>query len=703
MDKESLILIINNFDKKKFEQLVKLVLQDVLKINAVNGDSLIIKKGAPKKTAPVLYILLIDKCASIDSALLKKKIREYNVEQIYFFFRYNINDAELRRKDLYLEEEYDTHVTCMCSSTLAEFIIDSNMEDKLFSDGVEYCQIRPSDVDYLTAAFHAMTIFSTDVNDLKGKVYDDAILFKVSSKHYKCKEELTNDVLDFLQLPKEKDEIIMKRIDSLLSRGQMHKESVGFVLLSSVENDIEARKKAYLYELGTLTSAQIELMRDDYKVDWTKDDSKKIAMLLSFSALDNQIRILREAKTKIDHPIFKMAKGSEQKIIKYFTKEKGLDEERAHEAFEKFAKIAATHPLIIKITRACIYLALEGSNPLSSAQALGASKWKDFCVMLEPTVAIPYICSQLYTGGVTKLFEKSIISVQKAITLTSKVSIPSSYINECAGHLLAARNYQSIELDPVEMVYSNNAFVSNYFSLYNSGCKLPPSFLDYLATFSSAIKTERSDIKGWVREIMTDMSSLLMKGNVNQENIPLYNDEDLKDYENEYSLCLRERNKEKPEHLVHHDTIALKYTNDKVIHDNEHWIILSYDGILTRVGSQPFYKGWICSPIKFLELTNISRQLSETQMVSILHSVASFSERTLAVGAKIMDRIVQYASPEMQTWEFKQELDLFKREMKESLHSNDDIEKEIIMRTDKFLKDRGIVINEEEIEITISN
>ena len=41
--------------------------------------------------------------------------------------------------------------------------------------------------------------------------------------------------------------------------------------------------------------------------------------------------------------------------------------------------------------------------------------------------------------------------------------------------------------------------------------------------------------------------------------------------------------------------------------------------------------------------------------------------------------------------------------MKESLHSNDDIEKEIIMRTDKFLRDRGIEINEEETEITISN
>ena len=79
----------------------------------------------------------------------------------------------------------------------------------------------------------------------------------MSSNHYENKEELTKDVLDFLKLPEEKDEVIMKRIDSLLSRGQMHKESVGFVLLPSVENDIEARKKAYLYELSSLTSAQI--------------------------------------------------------------------------------------------------------------------------------------------------------------------------------------------------------------------------------------------------------------------------------------------------------------------------------------------------------------------------------------------------------------------------------------------------------------
>lgn len=496
----------------------------------------------------------------------------------------------------------------------------------------------------------------------------------------------------------------MKRIDSLLSKGQIRKETEGFTLLPSILKEIETRQKAYFYELDSLTSAQVDLMRTDYNIDWNENDSKKIATLLAFSAIENQIRILQEAGSEIDHAIFRMVKNSDKKILRYLQRVKNLDEEKANEALENLAQIAASHPLIIKITRACIYLALEGSNPLSSARALGASKWKDFNVMLEPTVAIPFICSQLYHGEVTNSFKRSVNSVQRAITLTSRVSIPYSYINECAGHLLAARKYNNIDLDPDEMAHSNNAFVANYYSLIKAGAKLPDSFMDYLATFSVAIKTEKSNVKAWVREIMTDLTSLLLKGHVIQEAIPFYTDDDLKDYEIEYSHFLSEKNKEKPGHLVHHDTIALKYTNDRVAKYNDHWIILSYDSILTKVGNQSFYKGWICSPEKFLEMTNISIPLSETQMVSVLHSVASFSERTLAIGAKIMDRIIQYASSEMQNWEFKLELDKFKKEMKASLNStNEEFDTELITRTDEFLKNKGIVVNDEDFDITIDH
>lgn len=517
MDRESLSLTISGFDKKQFEQTIAMVLQDSLGISAENEESLILKKGVKKTISdPVLYHIFMDKRTEVDSALLKKKIREYKINRLFFIFKYKLSNAELLQKGIHYEKEYGISIDCMCSSTLAELIIENNLESKLFSDGIDYRQISSSDIDYLTAAFHSMTIASADVKDLKGKVYDDAILFIVSSNQCMNKEDLTKEVLDFLKLPKEKDEVIMKRIDSLLTRGLMHKESVGFVLLPSVKIDIEARKKAYLYELSSLTSAQIDLMRNEYNVDWNEDDSKKIATLLAFSAIDNQIRILREAKTKIEHPIFLMAKNSDKKILAFLKQEKGLDEEKSNEALENLAQLAATHPLIIKITRACIYLALEGSNPLSSAQALGANKWSDFFVMLEPTVAIPYICSILYQGEVTKTFEKSVKCVSRAITLTSKVSIPYSYINECAGHLLAARKYKDIDLDPIEMAHSNNAFVSNYYSLLNSGAKLPPSFIEYLANFSSAIITEKSNVKAWVREIMADLTSLLIKGNVIQ-------------------------------------------------------------------------------------------------------------------------------------------------------------------------------------------
>lgn len=57
MDRESLTLIINGFDKKKFEQAVSIVLQDILEIIAVNEDSLVMKKGVKKNDSQFCALL----------------------------------------------------------------------------------------------------------------------------------------------------------------------------------------------------------------------------------------------------------------------------------------------------------------------------------------------------------------------------------------------------------------------------------------------------------------------------------------------------------------------------------------------------------------------------------------------------------------------------------------------------------------------
>jgi len=698
MDKESLALTINGFDKKKFEQTVKIVLKEVFKTSAENDNN--INSKTKDVDTSVLYHLFLDKNSKLDSTVLKEKINKFNIQNIYFCYKYNVKTAESVKNEVEFGNEYKITVKCIGSSLLAELIIENNLVSKIYSEDAIDRQIKPTDIDYLTAAFHSFTIASSEVNELKGNVYDDAILFKISSSNYHEKKEITKDVLDFLNLPSEKEEIINNRIDSFLTRKWIQKNETGFNLSSSVDDDIKNRKQAYLQDLSTLTSAQIDLMRNKYRVEWNDDDSKEIATYLAFYAIDSQIKILREARTKLEHPIFKLVKDGNEKLLSYLRSKKGLDDATSNKAVEDLVHIAERHSLIIKITRACLYIALEGSDPLSSAQSLGASHWNDFHVMLEPTVAIPFICSRLYITKNTKSFEKSVKSVNKAIELTSKVAIPHSYINECAGHLLTARKYLAFELDPHEMEYSSNAFVSNYYSEKNAGTDMPHSLMEYLATFSSAIRTEKNNIKAWVREIMVDLTELLTKGQITQEIIPSFNDDALKDYENNYSHYLSENNKTKPNHLIRHDATVLKYTNDRMANNNEHWIILSYDVALTKVGNQPSYKGWICSPEKFLEMTYISDSLSEAQMVSIIHSIASISQNELSIGAKIMDRIVAYASPNMQNWKFKQELDTFKKEMKARFNNtNKDFDRELIVSTDNFLKEKGININEEDMEV----
>lgn len=703
MDKESLALIISNFNKSRFEIASKILLDEVFKCDAINVESLSVKEGELTQCfTPWAYCLVMDKQDAIFNTLLLKRIQKYKLSRLYVFCKCNMSAAEIARNSNWFSTELSIQVNFYDQLTIAELLIEANKESDVIEAEDENKNIKKIDTDYLTAALHSFTLGSSEVKYLKGQVYDDAILFKVSSSNYCLKEDLLKDVVDYLKLPLVKLDTLSRRVDSLLSKGALRKEGNEFKLSESMSAEIACRIKAYLYELESMHSAQTDLMRDDFHVDWDLDDSKTVSTLLAFSAIEGKIKLLREARVDVDHPLLKMTKGSCEKIRRFFMGKKNLSYEQAVEALQKLAELASTHPLIIKITRACMYMALEGSNPLSAAKALGANTWKDFQVMLEPTVAIPYICYQLYEITLSKSNEHSVNAVKTAVDHTSGVKIPDVYLNECAGHLLSARKYDELHLDGDEMVYSQNVFVAYYFLLLKSGEIMPRSFMEYLATFSSAIRDEKSDTKQWIRTIMIDLASILIKGNVKQESLPFYQSEDLKEYETRYAIVLKDRDKEKPSHLVKHDSMVLKYINDKFIHSNDHWIVISYDNMLAEVGNDQQYNGWVCNPQTFLDMASITRPLSETQMVSVLHNVASSSDKALQAGAKIMDRIIQYSSANMKQWQFRQEIERFKQEIKRSLSNEEEIDdKELIRRTDKFLVSQGINVNGQESDILI--
>lgn len=271
--------------------------------------------------------------------------------------------------------------------------------------------------------------------------------------------------------------------------------------------------------------------------------------------------------------------------------------------------------------------------------------------------------------------------------------IPYNYIKECAGHLLLARKYDGLELNPEEMMLSKNAFVANYYALRTKNIPIPDNFMDYLATFSPSIRTEHSDSKEWIRDITTDIQSIFLQSGIEFLEMQFFEDEEIEEIHRAYVSYLSPAYP-KAKNLIMNDVFVLKCANDRVLKNNEHWIILTYDNSLIKVSGERFNHIWINNPYTFLDMTELTSDMPDKQFCALVHSFAQYSEQTLSIGARIIDRIVYYASENMQQWQFKKDLENLKEELVKSSVNKD--MNYIDSKTDEFLKSHGINIDEED-------
>ncbi|NCC18646.1 MAG: hypothetical protein EOM29_06870 [Bacteroidia bacterium] len=711
MDQETLTNHISKLGKSYFETACKIVLRDIFNFHVINVDGK--NDGGTDfseldnfgKRTKVAYQITTQKTDIKNKAYkdAKKSIEKLGIEKFYFLCTYILSETDGRLLESKISEELKIQSVCFSANTIAALILSENKLNAFLSETNSYIPIPKlnDSFNYREMALHSYTLLSNDSNQLKDNIYDDTILFILSGKPDGFDEnEIILGVKDLLELSDGKNDILKRRIGALFGKQKLIKNDFDKIVLNqNAKTDIENRKEIYSRELSNLVAAQTDLLRE-YNIDWNIADSKTISIWIADTFVSKQIANLKEIKASIvSHPIFNNFDDTGiDKLKAYLRKNKKVNkDELLNKITEDLIRLASTHPLITKIIRASMYLALQGTDPINSAKSFGANRWSDFNILLEPTSAIPYICSTLYSGCVNQYFDNSVHSINRAKKLDSKLFIPYFYINECAGHLLHARKYCGLDLNEDELIHSGNAFVSNYYALKKAGTRVPDNLLEYLSTYSSAIKTEKIDIKNWIREIMTDIQSILNKSGIEFINVPYYEGDSCKYFEEEYTYLLRELNIDKQTHLTNHDIWALQFTNDLILNEGEHWIILTYDKSLISIGNSSNYKGWITTPIKFLDITESCKSLSENKFISLIHTVATYSEQTLSIGARIIDRIVLFASKEMGNWEFKQDIEKFKSQyIKSILNSNLDIF-QIDRKTDEFLKGKGIniEINEE--------
>ncbi|MEX1014396.1 MAG: hypothetical protein WDZ80_04520 [Candidatus Paceibacterota bacterium] len=710
MDKETLTNHITRLGKDYFEVACRIVLKDIFHLQIVNVDGKgdggtdysSFKKDGSKSLAA--YQITTQKSSIKNKAFkdAEKAINKLNADRYYFFTSLNVDETDSRKIENEIAETLKIQSTFLSAQHVAGLLLSEKLVNKFLDETNSPLprDYSPESVDYMEMALHSLTLISNDVSVMKEGIYDDTILFVLSNTGAIEEDEIIKNTNQFLSLTENGNEKIKKRIGALFGQEKIVKTTNKLITLSQdAEDDIIARKRIYNKEFNSLISAQVDLMQDEHNIDWDEEDAKKVSVWVARAYINEQISNLKNIKAGVvSNPIFENNEDYVSKIKSYLLNKKGLPAEDINEATKNLLDLAADHPLINKIARASIYVALEGSNPISSAKSLGANRWSDFSILIEPTVAIPAICKNLYKGNVNNLFDLSVYSIKNARELDAKLYIPYFYVNECAGHLLQARKYDVFEEEIEELQYSNNAFVANYCALkLNDKVKLPETFMKYLCTFSPAIKTERHSTKKWVRAIMTDLQSILNREGINFVKTPNFNHENTVEFETAYSHFLHENRINKPTHLINHDVWALQFTNDDIIENGSHWIILTYDKSLISVSRTSDFRGWIANPSNFLDLTEGSKPLSESKLISIIHSVATYSEQTLSVAARILDRIVYYASDEIQNWEFKEDVRKFKEELIDNIDLNsDDYNLDVDRKTDEFLKSKGIKVGKKE-------
>lgn len=714
MDLDTFANHITNLGKQDFNILCEIVLKDVLGLKAFNvdgkndgGTDFMVLDEQGKRNSCAYQVTTqktdIEKKAYKDA---KKAIEKLGVNQYFFLPTYKLNEIETRKLERTISDYLGVRATVYSPKVMAEFVIEQKLVRKFLQltgveDGVK--QSKDS-IDYLEMALHTYTFLSSDARNLKSQIYDDTLLYILSNTEMgKTREDLIGETKELLNLSETKAATLNGRIDALMQKGHVRKaENDNIVLSPSMSEDIALRKSLYNTEQSTFYSAQMDLLKD-YSVKWDANDSRQSSVWLANAIIDQQISGLASAGAKISNPLFKNTrKHGLDKLRTYLSTKKKIDTVTLEEVLKKMVAMASRHPLVVKVVRASVYIALEGAKPLAAAKSLGVNSWEDVNMLIEPTIGIPHICSLQYKGTVNPYFDNAIFAVKRAKELGISLLIPYNYIKECAGHLLIARKYDGLDLDLDEMQHSKNAFVANYFALKRQNVPMPNSFLDYLATFSPAIKTEHSDFQEWVRDITTDIQSILIQSGIEFLEIPRYKEEDIEDIKRLYGNYLSEYYN-KPSHLIVNDVVALKCTNDRIIKKGEHWMLLTYDNSLIKVSAEAFNNVWINNPYVFLDMTELTSDLPETQFCSLVHSLAQYSEHTLSIGARIIDRIVYYASENMQEWKFKQELDALKTELINSTANSKDMNY-IDSKTDEFLEKHGIKVNnDDDSEADIQN
>lgn len=653
----------------KFDQLVAFVLKKCFAYNPcpVNGKG---DGGSDfrlfgqhnyvlfqdKNSMPVLAVqVTIQEQNWQDKAMQDARKAKENIPDLtgYLFITSRSREqADLLMLQNNIAQEVGIPATCLGGTELAGLISSNGLFREFAAiSGLEIPEKIIGRPDSRLKMLHRLFAMSSTRSDARTEIYDTMIISQLSSNESGLpRTKLIEQVRRSLELSEIHDVSINSRIDSLLNKKIRQINGVLF-LTDDTAKDVELANLAFDADIEYLDT-EINKIIDSLGGHIVNSSTEKLAMLIAECYVNNQFKklnrlamtsLLRLPSEKID-----LIATLTRKMYEY-----GVTD--VEKAMDQIFDLASSNMLMKKLINATIYAFMEHQSNPCAVLMLGEYDWQNIHVILDASVAIPYLATSLY-GNSGDRFSNVFSSALTVLKNNhANLVVTYDYINECSSHLVDALSYVGlIDEFSQELQHSTNRYVSHYCQmLLRKETEMPSTLMEYIENISSEAVKPIADKKEKIKRVMSEIQPLLAEYGVSFEEIPKYDAEKYrKDLEVDYTYELENKGKKRPSHLIDHDLNTLAHIRRNYSEKSQTTVFLTWDTILLELSTKVANSGIVLSPAEAVDLFQFSQPISDNKLCDIAIEFASNNSKPTFSAIALLDHLMEKAEKlNIKEWE----------------------------------------------------
>lgn len=686
MDAEEIQKRLITLGQRSFRRVVALVLQRVLNYNSINVDGsgdggsdwLAYQDGGQRLRIAIQDTVQAgwDKKALDDA---RKAKEELGVNSYLFFTNRPHKQTTATQLESKITRETELNCTVFEARRMSELIHERGLGGEFLAALGETIISRPPEMPEICLCAYGN--LSSDRQNHRDEIYRDTIRIACyeSDKPLK-RNEILDAAIAFLSTTSMQRPLLEKQLEHLLSKGELQKTADGFLQLNPTSRKaIEESEKLYLSDWAGLESAQTQLLKAyGSSTPWSPEDSRQTAVFVSRMFLQQQFEVLRHAR--IDNLIanWESRLGNPEQQLRDLLQQRGISRSRISEAVQELVNLAKGRDVISKLTRTITFVALEGRDPTLSATALGQRSWNEVQVLVDSSVAIPFLCEQLNQRSITYHFAVSGNAVRLFQDFKSRCCMTSGHVEECAAHLIHAYWYEPVESDAdlaTALRLSENAFIAYFGALKTEGSidgQTLPQFLSAFSRRAASAARDFSDIRQAARAIMPEIQDLLNTYHVPSRAARRVSADRFDALQKSFDLACIETGRDRQPILREHDVDALAHLARSTEVEGESWMMLTWDKTFIQVAQNELPSAFVVSPEMAMDFAQTCRRLTDTQWCALAHRLAKVTSPSDELTARLLDQVAKLNPDKLRDAAFRHHLRQFRDQALRTLPTDDE-------------------------------